>query len=109
MVGFSDVVEGGGERGVGGEVEEGGVVERDNWFFPFHFDGVLFIGWERGGFGEGDREFGWDFCFGVDIFGKGNGVEGGEGGRACREFWGGRARRSNGKEGGNVGEEGVAD
>ena len=38
MVGFSDVVEGGGERGVGGEVEEGRVVERDNWFFPFHFD-----------------------------------------------------------------------
>ena len=68
MVGFSDVVEGGGERGVGGEVEEGRVVERDNWFFPFHFDRVLFIGWKRGGFEKGDWEFGWDFCFGVDIF-----------------------------------------
>ena len=53
MVGFSDVVEGGGKRGVGSEVEEGRVVEGDNWFFPFHFDRVLFIGWERGGFGEG--------------------------------------------------------
>ena len=61
VVGFRDVVEGGGKRGMGSEVEEG------------------------------------------------DGVEGGEGGRACREFWGGRAGRSNGEEGGNVGEVGVAD
>ena len=46
MVGFSDVVEVGGEGGVGSEVKEGRVVERDNWLLPFHFDRVLFIGWE---------------------------------------------------------------
>ena len=57
-------------RGVGSEVEEGRVVEGDNWFFPFHFDRVLFIGWERGGFGEGPGSLAGIFCFGVDVLAR---------------------------------------
>ena len=38
-------------------MEEGGIVEGDNWFFPFDFGGILLRG-EGGGLEEGDREFG---------------------------------------------------